>query len=50
MTMKKQEENKKKDLSNDDVEKILDSTWDNWESRRKCEQTHTPEYKKKEEW
>ncbi|MHA1703722.1 MAG: hypothetical protein ACTSXN_10350 [Promethearchaeota archaeon] len=41
---KKEEE---KELEEDEVEKILDITWKNWESRRKCEQTHTPEYLKK---
>ena len=42
--MNKKEE---KELEEDKVEKILDITWKNWESRRKCEQTHTPEYVKK---
>jgi len=37
----------KKELNDEEIEKILDSTWNNWESRRKCEQTHTPEYIKK---
>jgi len=35
------------ELEDDEVEKIFDSTWKNWESRRRCEQTHTPEYIKK---
>ncbi len=43
--MKKKKE--KQDLDDDEVEKLLDSTWKNWESRRRCEQTHTPEYLKK---
>jgi len=47
--MKKQEENLKKEISDDDVEKILDSTWDNLESRRNCEKTHVPDYKKENE-
>ena len=41
---KKKEE---QELEDDEVEKIFDSTWKNWESRRRCEQTHTPEYLKK---
>ena len=47
--MKKQEESLKKNIIDDEVEKILDSTWDNLESRRKCEQTHVPEYEKEKE-
>ena len=39
--------NKKCNLENDELEKILDVTWKNWESRRKCEQSHIPEYIKK---
>ena len=42
--MNKKEE---QELEDEEVEKILDITWKNWESRRKCEQTHTPEYVKK---
>ena len=38
---------KKKEFEDEEVEKIFESTWKNWESRRKCEQTHTPEYIKK---
>ena len=37
----------KRDLEDEEVEKIFESTWKNWESRRKCEQTHIPEYVKK---
>ncbi len=40
---------KKVKKEDDEVEKILDSTWDNWSSRRKCESTHVPEYLKKHE-
>jgi hypothetical protein len=32
----------------DDVEELLDTLWKNWESRRKCEKTHKPEYLKRE--
>ena len=42
--------NKKKDeskLDDDEVKAIFESTWKNWASRRKCEQTHTPEYIKR---
>jgi len=46
--MKNYEKKEKSKLDNDEVEKIFESTWKNWESRRKCEQTHTPEYIKKE--
>jgi hypothetical protein len=42
--MKKKE---KKELDEEEVEKIFDITWKNWESRRRCEKTHTPEYLKK---
>lgn len=45
--MNKKEAKKEKDSIDDEVEKQLDSTWENWESRRRCEQTHVPEYKKK---
>lgn len=38
----------KKTLTDEEVEKIFESTWDNWASRRQCEQTHTPEYVKKQ--
>ena len=33
----------------EDIERILDSTWNNWSSRRKCESTHVPEYIKKKD-
>ncbi|MHA1670539.1 MAG: hypothetical protein ACTSV5_08150 [Promethearchaeota archaeon] len=36
-----------KELEDEEVEKIFDNTWKNWESRRRCEQTHTPKYLKK---
>ena len=48
--------NKRKKKSTDDtidkeVEKILEATWKNWSSRRACEQTHIPEYiKRQEKW
>ena len=38
----------KKKKVDEEVENILDMTWDNWSSRRQCEQTHTPEYIKRE--
>ena len=43
--MKKEKE--KRELEAEDVEKIFESTWKNWESRRRCEQSHTPEFLKK---
>jgi len=42
----KNKDNKEK-LTEEDLEKIFDATWKNWESRRKCEKTHTPEFVKK---
>ena len=39
--MKGKEKDKKEE---EDIERILDSTWNNWSSRRKCESTHVPEY------
>ena len=36
----------KQELNEEEVEKIFESTWKNWESRRRCEQTHTPKYLK----
>ncbi len=43
--MKKKEG--KQELEEDELEKIFESTWKNWESRRRCEKTHVPEYLKK---
>ena len=31
----------------DDIEKMLETTWNNLESRRSCEQKHVPEYIKR---
>ena len=45
--MKKDKKKEKPKLDDDDVEKIFESTWENWESRRKCEQTHVPDYIKR---
>lgn len=39
-------ENKRKESQEKDVEEILEKTWKNWESRRRCEKTHVPEYLK----
>lgn len=36
----------KKELEDDEVEEIFDAVWENWSSRRRCEQRHTPEYLK----
>ncbi len=44
---KKNTENTKKELDNRVVEKIFEVIWNNWSSRRRCEQTHAPEYLKK---
>jgi len=43
-------EKKKKKLDknlNEDVENQLDTLWNNWASRRRCESTHIPEYLRK---
>ncbi len=45
--MKNEKEKEKSELDDDKVEEIFESTWKNWASRRKCEQTHTPEYIKR---
>ena len=45
--MKEKDKEQKKEA--DDIEKILDSMWDNWSSRRKCEKTHVPDYIKRHE-
>ena len=39
-------ENEKSDK--DEVDRILESLWNNLESRRKCEKTHIPNYIKRE--
>jgi hypothetical protein len=33
--------------SDEDVEELLDKLWENWSSRRRCEQTHQPKYLQK---
>ncbi len=45
--MKSDKKKEKSKLDDEELEKIFESTWKNWESRRKCEQTHTPEYIKR---
>jgi len=50
--MKNDKKKEKSNLNDEELEEIFESTWKNWASRRKCEQTHTPEYikiKKEEE-
>jgi len=47
--MVKEKPQKTKDLSDEEVEKIFNSVWENWSSRRKCENTHKPNYLKKQE-
>jgi hypothetical protein len=42
-------ENETQELKDEEVEKILENTWKNLESRRRCEQTHIPNYIKKKE-
>ena len=45
------ENNSKNEEINDDqeVEKQLDTLWENLASRRSCEKTHTPEYIKQKD-
>ena len=38
----------KKNISDEEAERIFESTWDNWTSRRRCEQEHIPEYIKRQ--
>jgi len=45
--MKNYEKKEKPKLDDEEVEKIFESTWRNWASRRKCEQNHIPEYIKR---
>ncbi len=44
----KNDKKKEKSKLDDELEEIFELTWKNWESRRKCEQTHVPEYIKRE--
>ena len=39
----------KKKSQEKDVEEIFEATWKNWESRRRCEQTHRPKYLNKQD-
>jgi hypothetical protein len=36
-----------KESNDDDTEELFEKTWKNWESRRRCEKTHVPEYWKR---
>jgi hypothetical protein len=36
----------KKESKDDDTEELFEKMWKNWESRRRCEKTHVPEYLK----
>jgi len=38
----------KKTQTEEEVERIFESTWNNWTSRRRCEQEHIPEYIKRQ--
>ena len=38
----------KKNPTDEEAERIFESTWDNWASRRRCEQEHIPEYIKRQ--
>ena len=46
--MEGKKRDKNKSLSDEEVEKIFEATWDNWSSRRSCEQKHIPEYIKRQ--
>ncbi|MBN1800408.1 MAG: hypothetical protein JW891_02825 [Candidatus Lokiarchaeota archaeon] len=46
--VKKEKKMDDKGPDNDDIEKVFESTWNNWSSRRRCESTHIPEIFKKE--
>lgn len=46
--MKNDKKKEKSKLDDEGLEEIFESTWKNWASRRKCEQTHIPEYIKRE--
>ena len=45
-------EEKKKEIkktpTDEEAERIFESTWNNWASRRRCEQEHIPEYIKRQ--
>jgi len=40
-------QNKKKELTDEQLERIFEKIWNNWESRRRCEKAHVPEYLKR---
>ena len=44
----KYKKKKNKNNTDNEVERIFEVTWNNWASRRACEQTHLPEYIKKQ--
>ncbi|MFX1398396.1 MAG: hypothetical protein ACFFAS_15310 [Promethearchaeota archaeon] len=48
MTKEKEKKTIKSDTEEKDIERILEHTWNNWTSRRRCESTHVPEIFKKE--
>ena len=41
---KKNSSKKNNAKETDDVERTLDTLWENWASRRKCETTHLPNF------
>lgn len=45
--MKEVKKRSDKTLDDEEVERIFEATWKNWASRRRCEETHTPEYIKR---
>ncbi|MBD3255115.1 MAG: hypothetical protein GF383_08470 [Candidatus Lokiarchaeota archaeon] len=42
--MSKRKQQSEEELDDESVEKILDAVWKNWESRRRCEKTHVPNF------
>ncbi|MHA1438041.1 MAG: hypothetical protein ACTSPD_10735 [Promethearchaeota archaeon] len=44
--MVERRKNEKDLISDERIEKIFDTIWENWASRRRCEKTHTPNYLK----
>lgn len=47
--MPKNKKKEPKELTDEEIEQMLDQTWENWSSRRQCESKHVPEYIKRQE-
>ena len=46
--MKENKIKETKEIRDEEIEQKLDVLWENWSSRRSCEQKHTPNYIKKQ--